>query len=405
MTKKIRVEYVVFLVSISIFFVIFFIVERALQKISPHLIYHISKTDQASAGKFLEYDYRLGRFHRKNISGLLLGKKVSINKQRIRNKNIAYTRDPLRKRIVCLGDSVSWGYGVNDDETFCVNLEKLLQNTDVINMGVPGYCTGDELLLYQYEGYKYNPDIVMLCFFMGNDIVENNLDSTLMKSYPMNFFSLRDKKLIIERFHIGVAKTMAYWFYEHSYVVNFLGSLCHPYKRDTKDVTDTHSWVYEYNEKRWLNLGATFYRHPPFTYLETPPGLKEYRNYTGWLRPVKRCYYAVELTKQLLLAFKSDVRAHNTQFIVVFFPSSIQLALTEQNPDYANRAQTELMKFCANNRISYFDLCAAFLERHINANDIFIDSGHLTPYGHSIVAHILKDHVIARIKRISPLTK
>ena len=41
-------------------------------------------------------------------------------------------------------------------------LERALRDTDVINAGVPGYSTAQELLFYEREGRRYRPDIVVL---------------------------------------------------------------------------------------------------------------------------------------------------------------------------------------------------------------------------------------------------
>jgi hypothetical protein len=45
---------------------------------------------------------------------------------------------------------------------------------EVINAGVAAYGTGQELLLLDKEGAKYEPDLVLLLFFVGNDVANNN---------------------------------------------------------------------------------------------------------------------------------------------------------------------------------------------------------------------------------------
>lgn len=80
--------------------------------------------------------------------------------------------DPWNKsseevRIVVLGDSFTFGYGVEENETFPAILQESLrralsENLTVINLGVRGYGTQQEYELYRYVGVEYNPDIVIL---------------------------------------------------------------------------------------------------------------------------------------------------------------------------------------------------------------------------------------------------
>ncbi|MEK6871332.1 MAG: SGNH/GDSL hydrolase family protein [Nanoarchaeota archaeon] len=75
-----------------------------------------------------------------------------------------------KKRVLVLGDSFAYGFGVNDSDTFAVRLqENLGENYEVIPLAASGFGTGQELLQLKHEGLKYNPDIVMLLFFQ-NDI-------------------------------------------------------------------------------------------------------------------------------------------------------------------------------------------------------------------------------------------
>ena len=87
------------------------------------------------------------------------------------------TKDTFR--ILVLGDSQAFGFGVLDDETFSVQLEGLLasrfQSLDVqvFNGGVPGYGTADELAFLKSRGATLRPDLVIVQFLSVNDIVES----------------------------------------------------------------------------------------------------------------------------------------------------------------------------------------------------------------------------------------
>ena len=85
-------------------------------------------------------------------------------------------KQPGDFRILLLGDSFTYGLGVNDDQTFAFHLEQYLRQPGlpaaVINAGCPGKGTDYELKLFQTLGAKLQPDVTVLCFFC-NDFEDN----------------------------------------------------------------------------------------------------------------------------------------------------------------------------------------------------------------------------------------
>jgi hypothetical protein len=84
-------------------------------------------------------------------------------------------------RIIVLGDSYVEGLQVAREQTFTHKLETLLNNSgrkkryEVINMGVGGYGTTQELLLLKDRGLEFEPDLVILSLLTGNDIRNNSI--------------------------------------------------------------------------------------------------------------------------------------------------------------------------------------------------------------------------------------
>jgi lysophospholipase L1-like esterase len=71
--------------------------------------------------------------------------------------------DPGAARIVVLGDSYAFGYGVDDDETFAQRLAELLRGrAEVRNWGVPGYNLAQQVELLRVRGPEAAPDIVVV---------------------------------------------------------------------------------------------------------------------------------------------------------------------------------------------------------------------------------------------------
>jgi lysophospholipase L1-like esterase len=101
---------------------------------------------------------------------------VSYNERGLRDRPILQKGED-EYRVLALGDSVTFGWGVDQNKTFAARLEPLLQGrlhrpVRVINSGVGGYNTVQEVTYFKQEGITLQPDLVMLTY-VGNDIEEN----------------------------------------------------------------------------------------------------------------------------------------------------------------------------------------------------------------------------------------
>ena len=99
-----------------------------------------------------------------------------INSRGLRDREIAPARTGAGVRVLCLGDSFTWGWGVGNDETYPKVLERELPGSEGINAGVCGWGTAQELLWLEREGLAYAPDAVVLGFYL-NDFADNASDS------------------------------------------------------------------------------------------------------------------------------------------------------------------------------------------------------------------------------------
>ena len=100
-----------------------------------------------------------------------------INAMGIRSdREFTLDKPPGVLRIVGLGDSFTQGYEVNVEETYLFRLQQLLGerglNVEVINLGVSGYGTAEELVMLREFGFKFNPDVVVVGYYT-NDISDN----------------------------------------------------------------------------------------------------------------------------------------------------------------------------------------------------------------------------------------
>jgi len=81
--------------------------------------------------------------------------------------------------VVFLGDSQTFGVGVDDQDTFTSLFARNL-NLSVLNAACPGYNTIEELLTYTHRIKPfYKPEHIVLFFFAGNDAYENHKNHKL----------------------------------------------------------------------------------------------------------------------------------------------------------------------------------------------------------------------------------
>lgn len=98
---------------------------------------------------------------------------VKMNGKGFRSKEEEYARASGKKRIVVLGDSYALGYGVSEEAGFASQLDRILGgDVEVVNLGMSGYSTDQELLLLEREGVRYDPDLVIVAVYL-NDVYDN----------------------------------------------------------------------------------------------------------------------------------------------------------------------------------------------------------------------------------------
>jgi lysophospholipase L1-like esterase len=102
-----------------------------------------------------------------------------INSHGMRGPEVSKQRISGVKRILLVGDSYAFGYGVDESATVSAQLQARLSvkhtGIEVLNMGVPAYHTGQELRRLELDGMSFTPDLVVLIYY-PND----NIQQTLM---------------------------------------------------------------------------------------------------------------------------------------------------------------------------------------------------------------------------------
>lgn len=105
---------------------------------------------------------------------------IEINSDGFRGPEVALNRPAGSYRIALLGDSFIAAFEVPFEQSVGELLGRRLSAlrgtpVEVLNFGVGGYGTTQELLTLQHEVWKYSPDLVLLAVTTGNDIFDNEL--------------------------------------------------------------------------------------------------------------------------------------------------------------------------------------------------------------------------------------
>ena len=126
----------------------------------------------------------------------------TIPEKTVTNGKITYTTnamgmrsgkvDSSRGHILMVGDSVTFGLGVNNDETVSHYLEKEEKvaslGYQVLNMGVPGYGIGQYYLNLKRHIEKLNSKLIVLNLYTSNDLDETRKDNRYGIGKPLFFY-------------------------------------------------------------------------------------------------------------------------------------------------------------------------------------------------------------------------
>lgn len=115
---------------------------------------------------------------------------VTTNSLGLRDSELK-AKDKFIKRIVILGDSMTFGHSVNNYEAFPNQLGKVFSensiNVDVINAGVKGYGTDQLYKLFKKRLLNLNTDILVLVIYKND-----KWDNIILPLYTIEKEELRD---------------------------------------------------------------------------------------------------------------------------------------------------------------------------------------------------------------------
>lgn len=204
MTKKEFLKELSIRLSLLFFaFILFLLIgEIAARIFIPKSVIQLRERQMYS--DILQSDPVLRRVLKPNHKGRIITDEVDFtiktNSKGLRDRDFSYQKDEDTTRFLLLGDSFTFGYGVEGDETYPKLLEEKFKKEfpdrkiEVINAGITGWGTSQYSDYLKTEGIKYNPDIILVGFYI-NDVVDTFVIKTGVED-SIAYWERIDKSLI-----------------------------------------------------------------------------------------------------------------------------------------------------------------------------------------------------------------
>jgi hypothetical protein len=200
--------------------------------------------------------------------------KTFINKDGFRDKDFATDDDYLR--IMVLGDSMTFGLEADQDEIFPLLVEQKLQEIlgttkiDVMNFGITGFSTTQELLCLKKYQPKFKPDIVVLAMDELNDFEDN---TKIFWNRFTPHFEVEDGQYVLHDQPTGYYKVLNV-ARDHSTLFYFVAHLCtftRPLFIDYVDLTESQrvdlacyilKQIQDFTQEKGIRLYMLYLRNP-----------------------------------------------------------------------------------------------------------------------------------------------
>ena len=278
------------------------------------------------------------------------GRRISTDSSRRRLHPGAPPAAAGAPRVAVLGDSVAFGAGVGDGETFA-SLLAAREGWMVANFAVPGWGTDQSVLRYEHEGRGWRPSSVVLNVCLANDLADNMLANYLYDpAWPKPYFTIQEGELREHTDHLvrSRGRRAWRWLWQHSHLLNLIAAPVSGAPRE---------------ERHWMGRrrGA-----------------------------VKDEAAATRLTVRMVQRLREATQRDGIPLIVALHPD--RAAFEERSPLAAG-----LSDALAAAGAPALDLGARYRAAGWAFPDLMLDGlGHLSPRGHGVAAEMLRDEVLGR---------
>ncbi len=321
------------------------------------------------------FDLRASR--RQVFSGEDFTIEMTINSKRLRDREHSIAKPTGTYRILALGDSFTFGWGVDVTDTWWAELGRLMARqmaptpVEIINLGVYDYTFDQQVQRLQEFGLVYHPDVIVADFFYPHVVTiathiyqaetsrpwPRILDSTiyvddeglLRFGQPLPLEGLRLHSMLAD-FVLSRIKRIQYKYSEAGRLNEF--ELLRPERQHDFD----HAWMLTRQAYQKLMQLSRELRIPVVLF-EIP---RDMQVWPGWKRDGAR--------------------------------------LTQKAPFHSRLPQQRFGEICRDLRMECFDLLPGFLEEAVRdpKEPLFYPVDvHLTPRGQKLAGEMVFDYLIA----------
>ncbi len=322
---------------------------------------------------------------------------VAFNSQGLRDTEHSSKKPYDTYRIVVLGDSYAEAMQVKLEDSFPKVLERELQKAlerkpqtqrvrvEVINLGVSGFGTDQELLALRHYGLAYEPDLVLLAFLTGNDVRNNHyMLEERANGEPVKkpYFTLENGKLVLHKpsssgdpsgdpwwKKVGRNFKVAHWAWEKLYRIR-------TERARRQALAGTRTAADRAAEP--VDDGVYLRKYPP-----------------EWEE-------AWHLTEALIAEVARTARNAGADFLLVSLTDPFQLASRSPHPRFDPAKPVRLLSQIAEkHNLNYLPLLPLFQkameEQGLKLEDLHYScDGHWTPLGHRLAGQAIAEHIATR---------
>ena len=299
--------------------------------------------------------------------GVTHGHRFTLNRFGFRESDFPTKRPSGETRVLCLGDSITFGYGLPAESAWPKILEKNVQELNgnrvfCINAAGNAATPHEALDLYEAPARSFGASTVVLGFCMNDVHLRQHHNDV--------------RSVGLERRGAGLRA----WRYQlrKSYLFSVF---------DLSVTEITKRYLYPLSGKSWL---------------ETHP----YQLNSLGMTPVAERAWADTFTS--LDELRKQVSREGADLMLVAFPYQFQISNTDfdnpygiDKPRFAIDPFKRLKLFCAQQGINYIDLQAVFartrhamIERRLAWNDLYIDYCHPNETGQALAAQAVFNKLV-----------
>ncbi|MGC9528010.1 MAG: alginate O-acetyltransferase AlgX-related protein [Limnospira sp.] len=312
--------------------------------------------------------------------------------------------EPGTFRMLVLSDSFNWAGG--QDGNYTALLENQFQQyygthkVDVINAGYPGTHTAEQLALLKKFGLQYNPDLVVLGFFVGNDFIDADPNRKRIIVNDIYIDIDRREELILFGYPI-IGQSRLWLFIQQKYKVfqeaakSRQTSVSPPVQPRVKLVSATDAESEEREQSPGI-LSREMFLEVERARLE----FCEIEDLEAGDRDANINYILDSISEM-----NAILKSRNIQFVVALYPDEFQV-----NPNLLNQLvsnfdidlndyeltcqQNTLKRHLEKENISYIDFTPRFREEHQSRHLYLFQEPHWNSAGNRLAADILFENLV-----------